>query len=158
MSKGKHREGYVRLSIYTDGASKGNPGPGGAGAVLQLQTGQRKAWAQGMGHTTNNEAEYTAMLLGIRKAKEAGATHVRAYTDAELVVHQLNGTWKINNPNLRAIRDEIILEAEAFEVCVFAHVFREDNAAADRAANLGVALAKGEVHDVTATINARGLV
>ena len=140
----KRRDDYQRMSVYTDGAAKGNPGPSGAGAVLQAN-GHTRRFAKGLVDGTNNVAEYEAMLLGVTKAKEAGATHLRAYTDSELVVKQLNGLYAVNNPVLKRLRDQIRAVAAAFAVCEFAHVFREDNFKADLAANKGVGLEPGQI-------------
>lgn len=134
----------MRVSIYTDGASKGNPGPSGCGAVIRFPDRVVRL-AKGLGIQTNNVAEYEGVLLGLGAALEAGATHIRVYTDSELVVRQITGAYTTKNPALRSLMAQVsALKAKA-PFCTFSHVFREDNEGADLMANRGVKLAEGQV-------------
>ena len=90
--------------IYIDGASKGNPGEAGAGVWMTDGEG-RKVFEMGryLGHKTNNEAEYWALLLGLREARRLGGRSIRIFTDSELVERQVNGIYRVKNPNLKVL-------------------------------------------------------
>lgn len=89
---------------YFDGASRGNPGEAGAGALL-LDEGENTIWetARYLGKKTNNEAEYNAAILLLTAAKERGVKELKVYGDSKLVVCQLSKQWKINLPHLREL-------------------------------------------------------
>jgi ribonuclease HI len=128
-----------RVVIHTDGASRGNPGPAGSGAVLTAPGGEVLARiAEGLGETTNNVAEYTAAILGLERAGELGAREVLLRSDSQLLINQLNGVYKIKTAHLRPLLARIRELAAAFDRVTFEHVPREDNVEADRLANLGV--------------------
>lgn len=133
----------MRVSIYTDGACKGNPGVSGAGAVLKFQDGKVTKLAKGLGQGTNNIAEYEAVLMGMEAAIEAGGTHLRVYTDSELVVRQLTGAYQVKSPTLMALWGKVLRVKAKAAFCEFAHVFREENSDADSLANQGCKLPRG---------------
>lgn len=126
----------VKLNIYIDGASRGNPGPASTGVVLQDTDGNTvKEFGRTLGVETNNVAEYSALIDALRLSKEAGATALKVHSDSQLLVRQVNGQYKIKNPRLgefiRNIR-AMVLEFESFEIV---HVRREFNKRADALAN-----------------------
>jgi probable phosphoglycerate mutase len=119
---------YPRLVVNCDGASRGNPGPAGAGAVLATPDGEIVAEiAEGLGETTNNVA-----------AKELGATDVLLRSDSLLLVNQLTGRYRVKTPHLVPLARRARELAAGFDRVRFEHVRREFNAEADRLANLGV--------------------
>ena len=92
---------YNKLTIYTDGGARGNPGPAGIGAVLKDENNETVATvSEFIGEATNNQAEYKAVIAAVKKAKQLGANEVELYSDSELVCEQLNQKYKIKNKEL----------------------------------------------------------
>lgn len=119
-----------------DGASRGNPGPAGAGIVI-YHNGSHKAvreLAKPLGQTTNNVAEYLALIYALHEALRAGYTSVAVKTDSELLVRQLNGQYRVRDPRLRLFHDLAEQLASSFARCDVTHVPRSQNRAADRLA------------------------
>lgn len=125
-----------RLKIYTDGGSRGNPGPSASGYVLYDESGNVVV-DKGvyLGITTNNQAEYTALKLALEDAKKLGASEVMVFMDSLLVVNQMNGIFKIKNRDLWPLHDAIKQLAKGFKKISFNHVPREQNKVADAAVN-----------------------
>jgi ribonuclease HI len=122
--------------IYSDGGSRGNPGPSAAGFVVMEQDGDVVAEGGAyLGRTTNNVAEYQAVYLGLEKAQEMGFKTVDFRMDSQLVANQLNGVYKIRNTELRPINNRIAELAQQFERVTFTHVRREYNQLADGVVN-----------------------
>ncbi len=139
-------EGELSLIVYTDGASRGNPGPASIGAVAQLETGEElTSVSKCIGKATNNVAEYRAVIEGLRLAKTLGAVKVEMRLDSELVVKQLNGEYRIKNTSLRVLAETVVAEALGFSVCTYVHVPREENREADRLANIALDRAAGKL-------------
>jgi len=125
-----------RLSLFTDGACRGNPGNGGAGAVLVGDNGEVIATAKRfLGHCTNNIAEYEALILGLEKALGNGATAISIYLDSELLVRQIQGVYRVKNPTLKPLMTGVRALLDRFDTWQVAHVPRSENAAADKLAN-----------------------
>lgn len=125
--------------ISCDGASRGNPGPAGAGALIVTDAGEVLAEiAEGLGETTNNVAEYTAVILGLERAAELGAREVHLRSDSLLLVQQLSGRFRVKAPHLQPLHRRVRELAAAFDVVRFEHVRRERNREADALANEGV--------------------
>ena len=124
------------LSLFTDGACRGNPGNGGAGAVLVGKDGEVVGTAKKfLGHCTNNIAEYQALLLGLEEAQGRGATAISIYLDSELLVRQIQGVYRVKNPALKPLMADIQALLARFKTWQVAHVPRCNNAAADKLAN-----------------------
>lgn len=124
------------LIIYSDGGSRGNPGPSASGFVVMNQN--QDVLHQGgmyLGITTNNQAEYHGVRLGLEKALEMGAKRVDFRMDSLLVVNQLNGVYKIKNRDLWPINERIQELATKFEKVTFSHIRREFNQLADGMVN-----------------------
>lgn len=124
------------ITIYTDGGSRGNPGPSAAGYVII--NAQKEVIDQGgeyLGITTNNQAEYQAVRLGLEKALTLGITNVTFCLDSMLVVNQMNGIYKIKNRELWPINERIRELLPQFEKVIFRHVHRELNQLADGMVN-----------------------
>ncbi len=133
----------VVLNLYIDGASKGNPGEAGAGIWI-ADGGGKKIFAMSryLGHRTNNEAEYWALLLGLREVKRLGGESVRIFTDSELVERQLNGLYRVKNPNLKVLHASAMKSLQEFSSYAVESIPREQNREADRLANLAVEKAR----------------
>jgi ribonuclease HI len=126
----------TKLTIYTDGASRGNPGPAAIGVVLNDEEGSYVASvSRTLGVTTNNQAEYRAIIAGLEKAIGLGAREVNLFSDSELVVRQINGQYKIKHIALRPLYQEIIHLAAELESFRISCIPREKNTAADALAN-----------------------
>ncbi len=132
-------ETYRSLIVSCDGAARGNPGPAGAGSSLVTPDGTVVAEiAEGLGETTNNVAEYTAVILGLERAKELGAREVLLRSDSQLLINQLTGVYRVKTPHLQPLHRRVRTLAGSFERIRFEHVPRERNKEADRLANAGV--------------------
>lgn len=127
------------MIVHCDGASRGNPGPAGIGVQITDDDGTVVAEiARGLGIATNNQAEYTAVIEGLRRALELGATRVTLRSDSRLLVEQLSGRFRVKNPTLQRLHKEVRDVAARFERVEYEHVPRERNTEADRLANEGV--------------------
>jgi len=129
-------ESPTRLIVYTDGAARGNPGPAGAGAHLEDSAGKTvDSVERYLGEATNNVAEYTALLLGLERARELGARQVEIRADSELMVKQMRGEYRVRNAGLKPLFERALALASQFAGVTYVHVRRELNQAADRLAN-----------------------
>ncbi|KAG6766069.1 hypothetical protein POTOM_030134 [Populus tomentosa] len=125
-----------------DGASKGNPGQAGAGAVLRNDDGSLICrLREGLGIATNNMAEYRAILLGMKYALEKGYTKIHVKGDSKLVCMQIEGSWKARHENITNLYEEAKKLKNSFLSFHISHVPREYNSEADSQANLAVRLA-----------------
>lgn len=128
-----------KVIIYSDGASKGNPGDAGIGVVISDEKGEMiREIAEYIGKQTNNVAEYSALIRGLEEAADLGATQVEIRTDSELLARQLTGVYKVKAPNLKPLFEELISLLRVFEHATVTHVMRELNKRADELANEGV--------------------
>lgn len=132
----------MKLIIYTDGASRGNPGPASYGFTIADEN-NRLLYEEGkyIGTTTNNVAEYTAVLEALKYVKKAYGQRnltLELYADSKLVVEQLAGRFKIKSPHLKLIIEEIKILRLELGGAVHGHVPRAKNTVADRLANLAL--------------------
>jgi ribonuclease HI len=126
----------MKLIIYTDGGSRGNPGPAATGVVIKNTQGKvLAAYGEYLGKQTNNFAEYSAMISALKKAKQLGADEVACLTDSKLVVEQLNGNWKVKNAGIQKLFVQAYNAMQAFTTTSLKHVYREDNTEADAEVN-----------------------
>src|SRR3989344_6705461 len=126
----------MRLDIYTDGGSSGNPGRAALGVVVKDETGKTiAAFGEYLGEQTNNYAEYQALIAGLEKAKKLGATEVECIMDSELVTKQMNGIYKIREPALQKIFVKAYNITQQFKKVKFRHVLRAKNKEADKLVN-----------------------
>jgi probable phosphoglycerate mutase len=130
----------MKLILHCDGASKGNPGPAGIGVVLYRdgETEPLAAIGENIGKTTNNVAEYQALIRGLREALLKGADQIEVRTDSELMARQIQGRYKVNSPDLLPLWQEARVLMTRFERATITHVLRGKNALADKLANQGV--------------------
>ncbi|MEB2311335.1 MAG: ribonuclease HI family protein [Sorangiineae bacterium] len=133
------RGDVVAAILWSDGAARGNPGPAGIGAVLEDRQGRRLAeHSEYLGTTTNNVAEYRALLAGLGRAEALGVRELEVRADSELMIRQLKGEYRVKNAGLRPLYDEAQRLLASFDSVRLVHVPRADNAEADRLANLGI--------------------
>ncbi len=122
--------------IYVDGGSRGNPGPSAAAAVAYFQDGGKAGTRKlSLGKKTNNEAEYYAVIEGLKLAKTIGARKVLLKLDSELVYRQLRNMYRVKNDRLRVLFKEVQRLKDWFDEVLFEHVGREKNREADRLVN-----------------------
>ena len=125
------------MKIFTDGASRGNPGLAGAGGlILDSSNNVVSEVSQFLGIQTNNIAEYQALRLTLERALELKIKNVEVFMDSKLIVEQLNGRWQIKNENLKVIYDQI--KRIQFDSITFTHIYRNFNKQADALANQAI--------------------
>lgn len=124
----------MKAILHTDGGARGNPGPGGIGVVLDID-GKHLLFHRAIGHVTNNQAEYQAVLLGLEEARTAGADEVAVYLDSELVQQQLSGRYKVKNPELGQWFLRVWKVQQHFKKVTYTYIPRTQNKEADRLAN-----------------------
>ncbi|KAL1539377.1 hypothetical protein AAHA92_28003 [Salvia divinorum] len=135
-------------TLEFDGASKGNPGQAGAGAILRYDDGSVICrLSEGIGIATCNYAEYRGVILGLRYAAEKGFTNIRVQGDSKLVCMQIQGLWKVKSENLMNLYKEAKELVGRFHSFQIAHVLRHLNSEADAQANIGAQLAEGQVQE-----------
>jgi len=125
--------------VACDGAARGNPGPAGIGVSVTTPEGEvLERIARGIGVTTNNVAEYTAALEGLRAAERLGARDVLLRSDSRLLIEQLSGRYRVKAPHLKPLYQQVVSLAAGFDRIRFDHIPRERNIEADKLANDGV--------------------
>jgi formyltetrahydrofolate-dependent phosphoribosylglycinamide formyltransferase len=129
------------ITAYIDGGSRGNPGPGAAAFVLTNEKKQIIA-ANGffLGKTTNNIAEYTALIKALEKAKQLQALKITIFSDSELLVRQINGQYKVKNDNIRTLFKQAVDLLNGFEGWSVHHITRDKNIQADDLVNQAIDL------------------
>lgn len=134
-----HLENSAPWALYVDGASRGNPGPAGAGAVLYGPKGEKRAEdSRYVGETTNNVAEYQGLLLGLELARKHGAKHLSIISDSELMVRQLNGSYQVKKPHLVPLWRQALQALQKFDSYSLMHMDRSVNTEADRLARQAI--------------------
>ncbi len=125
-----------KLIAYTDGGSRGNPGPSASGYVI-MDAAENILVEGGeyLGITTNNQAEYQAVRKALEECIKIGGREVDFFIDSQLVVKQMNGEYKIKNRDLWPIHEKIRELADSIDKVTFTHVYREDNKLADAKVN-----------------------
>lgn len=132
----------MKLIIYTDGASRGNPGPASYGFTIADENG-RLLHEEGecIGVTTNNVAEYTAVLQALKKTAEKFSRNnlqIELFADSKLVAEQLSGRYKIKSPHLKSLIGQIQILALHLGEVIYNHIPRSQNLRADKLANLAL--------------------
>lgn len=135
-----------RIIVYTDGGARGNPGPAGSGAVVADESGTiLKRAHKALGVATNNVAEYHGVILAFDTLekmfgeKELSSMDIEVRMDSELVVRQMNGVYKVKNPDLKLLFADISsARLSTFPNVRFVHIPREKNKEADRESNLAM--------------------
>src|SRR4030066_615921 len=128
-----------RLILYIDGASRGNPGRAGGGIWITNREREKiSEVSRYLGHKTNNEAEYWALLLGLREAKRLGGEALQIFTDSELVARQIKGVYRVKDLKLKALHKTVIENLKTFSSFEIGSIPREENKEADRLANQAI--------------------
>lgn len=131
----------MKIIVHSDGGARGNPGPAAIGVVIEKENGEMiEEVSEAIGDTTNNIAEYTAVLRGLQVLEvlfgaKVAEMEVDWRLDSELVVKQLAGEYKVKNPGLRPLYEEIRDLRARFPKLTLKHVRREENKEADRLVN-----------------------
>jgi ribonuclease HI len=125
------------LIIYTDGGARGNPGPAALGFVIYDASSQELLFQKGeyLGEQTNNYAEYMALVRSLETAQSLGGEVLDIRMDSQLIVRQMQGLYKIKQPHLRLLADQVFKLLRTFKKFTFTHVFREQNKMADKMVN-----------------------
>jgi ribonuclease HI len=122
--------------VRTDGASRGNPGPAAIGVSIEDETGREVVHAScRIGVATNNVAEYRALLEALRLLAELDARRAELLLDSELIVRQMNGQYKVRDPKMRLLHEDVRRRLARFTEARFRHVPRAENLRADALAN-----------------------
>lgn len=130
-----------KLVLYVDGASRGNPGPAGIGVVVADDKGKTvKTVYKYLGESTNNVAEYNALICGLEEAAALGATNILVNMDSELVTKQMNGEYRVKNEDIRPLFEKALGVLKGFESFEIRHVDRSQNKEADKLANKAINL------------------
>ena len=126
----------MKARLWTDGGARGNPGPAAFAFVLEAVDGTvLDARGEAIGVATNNVAEYSALVAGLRRAAEAGVTELEVHSDSELLVKQMRGEYRVKNRNLQSLFVDASRAARDVGRVTFVHVRREHNELADRLVN-----------------------
>lgn len=134
--------GGLAVRLYTDGAARGNPGPASIGVALLDPKGKvLREIGERLGRTTNNVAEYRALLRGLEEARALGADEIHVFMDSELVVRQILGEYRVKNETLQPLAAEAQARLRAFRTFTISHIPREQNKRADRLANRALNIA-----------------
>lgn len=131
-----------KLLLYTDGGSRGNPGPSGIGVII-LDAGRKKVKElfKYIGETTNNIAEYSALVCALEEASAMNADEVVVYMDSELLVKQLSGEYKVKNADIKPLFEKALGILKQFSSFEIKHIERARNKDADKLANRAINLA-----------------
>ncbi|MEX0919616.1 MAG: ribonuclease HI family protein [Candidatus Saccharimonadales bacterium] len=135
---GKDVKKSTKIRIYSDGGSRGNPGPSAAGYVIMTKDESQILHNGGkyLGITTNNQAEYQAVKLALEAAEKFSPDEIDFCVDSLLVANQLNGIFKVKNKELWPVYESIKEHTNKFKKVTFRHVYREDNTLADEQVNI----------------------
>jgi ribonuclease HI len=126
-----------KILLHIDGAAKGNPGPAAIGLIAFTPDGNELfQLSQYIGEATNNVAEYTALIEGLKLSIKHDIETIRIASDSELMVRQLNGLYKVKKPHLKTLYEEALHLMQQFKQVKIFHVRREENTKADALANL----------------------
>ena len=125
--------------LYFDGCSKGNPGPSGIGSVIYKNKIEIWNSCKYIGDKrTNNEAEYSALIMGLEEAIKMDIKELSVCGDSLLVINQVNGIYKVKNQNLLVLYENVLLLKSKFTYIDFNHVYRNNNKRADELSNLAL--------------------
>lgn len=128
----------MAIEVFIDGAARGNPGPAGIGIVIKDNGKIVEQIGAYIGKTTNNVAEYMALVRGLEEVISRGYKQVSFISDSELLVKQMNGEYKVKNENLIPLHYHILELVRKLQSFSIKHVRRENNPEADKMANIGI--------------------
>ena len=129
----------AELVINCDGGARGNPGPAAFGVSVQTPDGKEiEGIGEAIGVATNNVAEYTAVIVGLRRCAELSARAVHVRSDSQLLIEQLKGNYKVKNAALKELHAQAVDAAKRFDRVTYEHVRREQNVRADELVNIAL--------------------
>jgi ribonuclease HI len=130
---------HKRWTLFADGGARGNPGPAGAGAYLEDETGKPAARIyKYLGETTNNVAEYSALYFGLKEALRQKVPKLLIRMDSQLVVRQIQGSYRVKEPHLVKLYEKVMELLEQIPAYEIEHIPREKNKEADRLSNVAI--------------------
>ena len=128
-----------RVKIWVDGAARNNPGPAAVGVVIKDEDGQSISQiSQCIGNTTNNQAEYRAVIAALTEAIRLGAEQVNLYSDSQLVVRQINGSYRVKKAELKPLHQQVIELQSQLARLDIRYIPRQQNREADSLANMAL--------------------
>ncbi len=116
----------MKLIVYTDGASRGNPGHAAIGFVILRDNSILESGGEYIGLATNNEAEYTALIKALTKCIHYGATDVSCFSDSKLMISQLRGEWRVKSPDIKVLFNKVKLLEKELKSVEYTHVRRSN--------------------------------
>ncbi len=126
----------MKAKLFTDGGARGNPGPAGIGIYIEgKKTGEVSEF---LGNTTNNVAEYKALIRGLQEAQKLGYTDLEIFCDSQLIVEQVKGNYKVKRPHLKPLREQVAALILEFKKVAINYIPREENKKADKLANIAM--------------------
>lgn len=128
----------MAIEVYVDGAARGNPGPAGIGVIIKDGPKLIEEIGAYIGKTTNNMAEYLALIRGLEEVLMRGFRSASFFSDSELLVKQLNGEYKVKNENLVPLHYHVLTLVDRMKDFSIKHVTRDKNEHADKMANEGI--------------------
>lgn len=128
----------TKFTLYSDGAARGNPGPAGIGIVIKKSSEILIEASAYIGKTTNNVAEYLALIRGLEEALLLGIKEIDCFVDSELLAKQINGEYKVKNEGLIPLSHHLRELINKFKKFSISHTVREENKQADKLANRGI--------------------
>ncbi|MBI1833718.1 MAG: ribonuclease HI family protein [Candidatus Andersenbacteria bacterium] len=134
----------MKAKLFTDGGARGNPGPAGIGYVLDIEGKDALERGEYIGETTNNQAEYKALIAGLTLAQSEEVSELHCFLDSELVVKQMNGQYRVKHVDMKPLHKEAKRIAADFTKITFAHVLRSKNEKADFLVNKAIDAAIGK--------------
>ncbi len=131
-----NKQTHKNLIVFTDGGSRGNPGPAALGVAIFDDTKKLIAkHGHYLGEQTNNYAEYSGLIFALKEARRLGGQNVQCFLDSELIVRQMSGQYRVRNQDLLPLFEEVKRLACDFQKITFQHVRREKNKVADEMVN-----------------------
>ena len=129
----------MKVYLYVDGAARGNPGPAGIGVVIKSENDETLLEVSDyIGKTTNNVAEYMALIRGLEETMDMGNKSVEVFSDSELLVKQIKGEYKVKNEGLVPLYHHLMSLVKKLNHFSISHTVREENQHADELANRGI--------------------
>lgn len=127
----------MKAKLFTDGGARGNPGPAGLGAALyDINDKLISINAEYGGEITNNQAEYLALIMGVKLAIKEGVKELDVFMDSELVVKQIKGEYRIKDEKMQSLKLELDKQLKKLQSVSFTHVKRDKNKIADKLVNI----------------------
>lgn len=131
--------------LHFDGCCKGNPGPSGAGAVIYKDKEEIWSCSKFLGNITNNQSEYSALIIGLEKAIELSISQLCVFGDSQLAINQINKIYKVSSPQIKPLYEKVCVLQKMFQHIEFHHVYRNENKRADELANQAMVLEETEI-------------